>query len=475
MSTSAQMPGSTSVASQSRLGAVARFGLLIGPMLSMIDSSVVNVAIPDIATEFKAPLDQVQWVVSAYLLALGIGLAVTSYLAKRFGTLRIYLFSMLAFVVTSAVCAIAPSVDWLIAFRALQGFAGAPLVPLAMGMLFDKSAREKFPIGAALVLFLAPSLGPTLGGLLIGSGGWRWIFLINIPVGIFGLLTLVRVPKSAGPPTVPGTRFDPIGFLLLALGVTGTLYGASQGTADGWNSPDSYLPLGVGVVLLVGYTFWALRRENPVVNLLMIRHGNSALALLLQVLCSVVTFGTIFLIPVFTQSLQGYSALETGLALLPQGIVMGLGTALGQVLSKRISLRVLVVVGFAALAASSVFLVLIAPDTPLWVTAIMLCGRAIGIGFVTAPLLMSMLAPLEDSELADGNTLFNITQRIGGSVGVSILGSMIATGVGLSAVVDSFHLVGWIMIAVAVVAAFASLALRPRAQQAAVSPQNLLE
>lgn len=449
------------VTSAMQLGTFVRFGLLIGPMLSMIDSSVVNVAVPDIAREFSEPLDHVQWVVSGYLLALGVGLAATSYLAKRFGTLRIYLLSMFVFVAVSAACAAAPTVDALIGFRAVQGFVGAPLVPLAMSMLLDKGSRAKFPIGAALVLFLAPSLGPTFGGLLIGAGGWRWIFLVNVPIGIFGLLMLLRIPKTLGAQADATTRFDPIGFLLLASGVTCTLFGASQGTSHGWGDADSYGPLAAGLVLLAVYTAWAWRRAHPAVNLRMVRNGNAALALLLQAVCSVVTFGTIFLIPVFTQSVQNYTALATGLALLPQGIVMGLGTALGQKLSERVSLRLLVVFGFAVLAASSVFLVLIAHDTPLWLTAIMLCGRSIGIGFVTTPLLMAMLAPLEDNELADGNTLFNITQRVGGSIGVGILGSMIVAGGTLTATIDSFHLVGWIMVAVAAVAAVTAVALRP--------------
>jgi EmrB/QacA subfamily drug resistance transporter len=445
------------------LGAIARYGLLVGPLLSMIDSSIVNVAVPDIATELKAPLDQVQWVVSGYLLALGVSLALTAYLSKRFGTMRIYTISMILFVLASAACAIAPNISSLIAFRVVQGFVGAPLVPLALSILLGKNGigGGKIPVSAALTLFLAPALGPTLGGLLIGAGGWRWIFLVNVPVGIIGLLLLLRVPKHIGAQPDRSTRFDPIGFVLLAVGLVAALFGATEGTSEGWDNPLSWAPLAGGIVLLVLYTFWALRHAHPAVNVGMIRHRNSALAIILQVLCSVVAFGTVFLMPVFTQSVQGYSAVQTGLALLPQGIVMGIGTFVGQKLSGRIPLKVLVVIGFAILAVSSIFLLFLQQDTPLWVTALMLSGRAIAIGFVTTPLLIAMLAPLPESELADGNTLFNITQRLGGSIGVSILGSIVAGGVTLAAVLDSFHLVGWILIAIAVVSGVLALFLRP--------------
>jgi MFS family permease len=203
-----------STAPSSPLGAIARYGLLIGPLLSMIDSSIVNVAVPDIATELEADLNEVQWVVSGYLLALGVALALTAYLAKRFGTLRVYTVSMVIFVAVSAACAFAPNIEFLIAVRALQGFSGAPRVPLALSIQLGKDGigGGKVPISAALVLFLAPALGPTLGGLLIGAGGWRWIFLVNVPVGIIGLLLMLRVPKHIGAQPDAATRFDPVGF-----------------------------------------------------------------------------------------------------------------------------------------------------------------------------------------------------------------------------------------------------------------------
>jgi EmrB/QacA subfamily drug resistance transporter len=457
-----------------QLGAVARYALLIGPLLSMIDSSIVNVAVPSIARDFgtngnAVDLGQIQWIVSGYLLALGVSLAATAYLAKRFGVLRVYTISMVLFVLASGACAAAVNVDWLIAFRAIQGFVGAPLVPLALSILLGKDGigGGKIPISAALTLFLAPALGPTIGGLILTGDDpshWRWIFLINVPVGIIGLLLMIKVPRHVGAPADKSTTFDPFGFLLLAIGLTAALFGATQGASQGkdqgWDSPISYLPLGIGLLMLIGYTFWALHRANPAVNVAMIRHRNSAIALVLQVLCSVVAFGTVFLLPIFTQDVQGHTAFQTGIALLPQGIIMGIGTFVGQKLSGKIPLKVLVIVGFAILAISSVFLLFLDQTTPLWVTATILSGRAIAIGFVTAPLLVAMLAPLSERELPDGNTLFNITQRLGGSIGVSILGSIVgAVGLTQAETIDRFHWVGAGLIALAVIAGILSLFL----------------
>lgn len=442
------------------LGRVARYGLLVGPVLSMLDSSIVNVAVPEIARELGAGLDTVQWVVSGYLLALAVALALTAYASRRFGTLRVYMVAMVLFVAVSAACALAPSIELLVAARVVQGFVGAPLVPLALSILLGKDGvgSGKIPLSAALVMFLAPALGPTLGGLIIGAGGWRWVFLVNVPVGIVGLLLLLRLPP-VGARAEAGARFDPVGFVLLAGGLVGTLLGATRGTAAGWDHPTPYALLVAGTALLVAYGRSARRTAHPALRLDVVRGGPSLLVLVLQVLCSVITFGTVFLLPVFTQEVQGHTALATGLALLPQGVVMGLGTALGQHLSARIPLRRLVAGGFAVLALSSSVILLLTMSTPLWVTAVMLCGRAAAAGLVTTPLLVAFLAPLGESELADGNTLYSITQRLGGSVGVSVLGSIAAGGAGGGGALGSFHLVGAILVGLGVVSAALSARL----------------
>ena len=448
-------------------GTVATFGLLVGPMLSMLDSSIVNVAVPVIGRDLTASLREVQWVVSGYLLALGLSLAATSHLARRFGTLRTYAVSAVAFVVASAGCALAPGIDALIVLRVLQGLAGAPLVPLALSILLGGmgTRREGMPLSAALVLFFAPALGPTLGGLLLVGGTWRWIFLVNVPLGALGVAALLRVPRSVGAPAQPDTRFDPLAFLVLAAGMVAALLGAVRAATSGWASLASGGCLAAGLALLAVYALWSPHRPHPPVEMAMARNRGATLALGLQVACSIVAFGTIFLMPVFTESIQGHTALQAGVMLLPQGIVMGLGTFAGQRLSARVPLRVLVTGGFVALTVASLFLLTLQVSTPLWVVATILAGRAVAVGFVTTPLLVAILAPLAEDQLPDGNTLFSIVQRVGGSVGVSLLAATVAGATTQAAAIDRFHAAGMILIAVAAVAAAASLFLheiRPR-------------
>jgi EmrB/QacA subfamily drug resistance transporter len=453
---------------------LTQLGLLAGPLLSMVDSSIVNVAVTDISRQLHATLPATEWVISGYLLALSAGLAATAYLARRWGTLPVYTASLVGFVAASAACAAAPSVPVLVGLRVLQGLAGAPLVPLAMSMLLgggapqggaDSPARQ-IPVAAGLLFFLAPALGPTLGGTLIAAGGWRWIFLVNVPIGLVGLAGLRRIPAGVAPGRAPGARFDPIGLVLLSVGLTLAVYGASHGAAHDWATPATALPLGAAAVLLFGYAGWGSRREHPAVDLGILRHGGAALGLALGVVSSVVAFAAVFLLPIFTQAVQGHSALATGLALLPQGVATGLGTVLGQRLQRRFGIRPLVVCGFTLLAVASSGLLLLDAGTPLWATATLLCGRAVSIGLVVTPLLSVLLSRVTSDRLADGNTLFNIANRLGGSLGVSLLGSLLAARSAVVGPIAAFHDVGLVLTALALLAAVASLAL-PRSERPA--------
>ncbi|GAA2376863.1 DHA2 family efflux MFS transporter permease subunit [Dactylosporangium salmoneum] len=450
-----------------RLGGLMQLGLLAGPLLSMIDSSIVNVATPDIARELHAGLPVTQWVVSGYLLALAAGLTTTSYLARRFGTMRVYGAALAAFVLASALCSAAPGIGVLIGARALQGFTGAPLVPLAMSVLLGRGgAARKIPLTAGLLFFLAPAIGPSFGGLLIAAGGWRWIFLVNLPIGALALLGVRRLPAGVAPRADGHARPDPFGLVLLGAGLVAVLYGASRATVDGWTRPVALVALIGGGALLTAYTFWALHCSTPAVDLTLLQHRRSALALLLSVASSVVAFAAVFLLPVFTQSVQHHTAFATGLALLPQGLITGVGAAAGQRLAERYGVRYLVFAGFVLLAAAGAGLLLITVGTPLWVTAAILSGRAAAIGFGLTPLLSVMLAPLTDAQLADGNTLFSIAQRLGGSIGVGVLGSLLAARAAVVGPITGFHEIGLILSSLAVAAALLSLLLPSRVSQA---------
>lgn len=405
-----------------RLSALAMAGLLAGPFLSMVDSNVVNVALPDIASQLHTSLDTAQWVVSGYLLALAAGLATSAYLAKRFGTRRVYLASLVGFTLASALCALAPTIGFLIAMRAVQGALGAALVPLAMNMLLGgEGAARNMPAAAGIILFLAPALGPTVGGLLINLGGWPLVFLINVPLGVLGALGMLRVPEQPAQAGDAAVGFDPLGMLLLASGLVLAIYGATEGPQRGWSSPAVWPYLAAGGGLLLAYVVWALRRRHPAVDLKLLRHGQPALAVALCTVASVVMFAMLVLIPIFMENIQGDSALVAGLALLPQGLVTGIGLVVGDKLTATCGARFSAILGLLLLTASTGAMLIVTVTTPAWVTALLLSGRGFAVGLTIQPLLLAMLSGLASHEVPDGNTLFNVAERLGGSIGIPIL------------------------------------------------------
>ena len=441
-----------------------QYALLAGPLLSMLDSSIVNVAVEPIARELHASLTVVQWTVSGYLLALGAGLAGTAFLARRFGTLPVYRASVIAFTAASALCALAPGAGVLVGARIVQGLVAAPLVPLAMSMLLGRDAegqrcRAISPV-AGIMLFLGPALGPTVGGALIGAVGWRGIFLINVPLGALAAVAVRYVPAAMAPGRRPGARFDLPGLILLAAGLTGLLLGASQGASAGWTAPAAWVPLASGAALTACYAAWAARRDQPALDLSLARRRGPALSMALCALASVVTWAAVFLLPVFVQSVQGRSALVAGLAMAPQGLITGLSTALAPRWLTGLTVRVTVLAGFAVLALATLGLLLITAATPLWLIAVILAGRSVAIGLVITPLLQALVQPLRPDQLGDANTLFNTWQRIAGSFGIGLVAALYATRARTLGPVAALHTAGLVLVAIAAAGALGALALR---------------
>ena len=479
---------------------LAQAGLLAGPFLSMLQSTIVTVAIPEISHQLHSPISTVQWAISGYLLALAGSLPATAYLAKRFGTRRVYRASLVGFTLAAIACALAPTAPVLIVCCALQGALGAPMVPLAMGMLHGRSgAARSMPPAAGMVLFMAPAIGPTLGGGLIALSGWHAIFLASVPVALLGLVGTLRITGEGLDQSDRSATFDVIGLLLLSAGLTATIYGATAGASKGWLGWSVWPFWAGGTLCVAAYACWAFTRPKPAVNLQILKTAQASLSIVLSVLVAVVLFAVLFLLPVFLQDDQGLSPFAAGLVLLPQGIVTGLGTFAGDKLAKRGATRQSAVAGLALLTVSTAALLGVGVQTPAWITAAILCGRGLALGLTIQPLLLVMLRDLDRGALADANTLFNVAQRLGGSVGVALIGTFFAiaetnrisaalrglgittsnlTGAVLPPAVQSrlaaaaaagFHDTVWLLVAVSAIGtAMALLVANPKTQTAAV-------
>ena len=327
-----QGDSTSSSGSAKRLSALIQFALIVGPFMAMIDSSVVNVTIPVISKSFNSSLSTVQWVSSGYLLSMGAFLVFSPYASKRFGPMRPYSVSLGGFTVFLLLSALSPSVSIIIASRIAQGAFGSLMVPLAMDLLFGESkGRERISPMIGIVLFLAPAVGPTLGGAMIRSFGWPTISLINIPVGAIAVPIVSRNREISSRIANVAHRFDFIGSAIFGLGIALLLYGSSDGASAGWTGKGALIPVVVGLGLTLTYGAWALIKESPSVNLKVIRTKEGAISFTISILANIVLFSAIFLMPVFVELVKGSSALTAGLILLPQGITTGIGTVIREI------------------------------------------------------------------------------------------------------------------------------------------------
>ncbi|MFC5753272.1 MFS transporter [Actinomadura rugatobispora] len=447
-------------------------GLACGPFISMIDSNAVNVAIPGIVREMDSTVSTVGWIVGAYLLGIGAFLPATAWLADRFGNRRVYMVALAAFGAASAACAFAPTIEALIALRAAQGVASAPMIPLALALLFAGGSaggsggsgggeRARPPMAAGLCFFLAPALGPSAGGILVEAASWRWIFLVNVPLVIAGLLSCLKLPRDRPVPRADRRPLDTVGMLLLAAGATGVVLSSSIIPTDarlGWAVAL------VGVDLLAAYIWWQLPLRRPALSLGLVKSLAGAIPVAVSVVASLVLFAVLFLIPIFMMEVQGRSAIATGLVLLPQGIVMGLCTGLGEKLVGSLGFRATVGGGMLVLAATSALLLLVTPGTPAWTIALLLAGRGIALGLTLQPIIMGTLGRLPRTEVADVSTLFNVVQRLGGSLGVAGFAAFYqfrSSSEGAATAVP-FHETVWLMTGLALVGALLAMFLPGR-------------
>ncbi len=391
--------------------------------MSIMDATIVNVALPTIGRDFKVSATAVDTISIAYLVSLAVFIPASGWLGDRLGGKRVLLAAIAVFTAASALCGLASSLGELVAFRILQGAGGGMLAPVGMAMLYRAfPPAERIRASAILTVptTFAPALGPVLGGLLVTDLSWRWVFLVNLPIGLatfaFGAVFLQQQKQAQ-----PG-RFDLAGFLLSGLGLGLLMYGVSEGPNLGWRHAQVLAPIAAGAVLLAAMVVVELRSDAPMVDLRLLsnrlfRSGNEVM-----VLASVAFLGTLYAISLYYQDGRGLSALGSGLSTFPEALgVMGGAQLASRVLYPRLGPRRHITIGLTGTAASIGLLALMGPQTSLWWARLLMLTLGLSMAQVFVPVQAASFATITPAATGRASTMFNAIRQLGGAIGVAVL------------------------------------------------------
>ncbi|HEU5387813.1 MAG TPA: MDR family MFS transporter [Streptosporangiaceae bacterium] len=395
--------------------------------MSILDATIVNVALPTIGRDFGVSATAVDGIAIAFLVSLAICIPASGWLGDKYGGKRVLLTAIALFTGASALCGVASSLPELVLFRIVQGGAGGMLAPVGMAMLYRVFPPEE-RIRAAAILTVpttfAPALGPVLGGLFVTELSWRWVFYVNVPIGAaafaFGAVFL-RQPPQAG-----AGRFDLIGFLLSGFGLGLLMYGVSEGPDLGWHDAQVVASIAAGAVLLAGMVFVELRTAAPIVDLKLLgnrlfRAGNGVM-----VLASVAFLGTLYAISLYYQDGRGLSALGAGLSTFPEAFGVMAGAQLAsRVLYPRLGPRRHITIGLAGTAISIGLLALMGPQTSLWWARLLMLTLGLSMAQVFVPVQAAAFATITPAATGRASTMFNAVRQLGGAVGVALLTTVI--------------------------------------------------
>jgi EmrB/QacA subfamily drug resistance transporter len=405
--------------------------VMFGIFMVILDTTVVNVAFQTIRLEFGGDINTAQWVISIYVLMLGITTPMAGFMADRFGGKKIYLSGLGLFALGSLMCGLSPNLNLLIAARAIQGIGGGLAMPLGVVLLL-----QAFPVreqGTALGIFgiaalVAPAIGPILGGWLADQNLWRVIFFINPPIGIVGVILGLRFLRERERPVKTG--FDLGGVITEVIGFGAILYAATIAANLGWTSPTTLLWLGIGVSGLILFGLVELFiAKTPLLDLRLFRNRIFLNASLLGYVSTIALFGAEFLLPIYLQALRGRTALQTGLILLPMAVAGGIFVTLSGRIYDRVGPRPLMVVGFSLLMINTWQLSQIQADTTIGWILFLLVLRGVALGLTVQTTLVTALSVVPRRELPRGSALINASRLVVQSIGVALLATVLASAI----------------------------------------------
>jgi EmrB/QacA subfamily drug resistance transporter len=396
----------------------------VGVIMSILDTTIVNVALETLARELSSPLSTIQWVSTGYMLALAIVIPLTGWMSERFGAKRVWMVSVALFGIGSALCGMAWSAESLIVFRVMQGFGGGMIMPVGMSVLAQTAGPHRLGRVMAVIgvpTLLGPILGPVIGGLIVDSVSWRWIFYVNIPVAVLALALAGRLLQSDAGRADAG-RLDWTGFLLLSPGLGAIVFGLSETeTHGGVTAPIAWAPMLAGLVLVLLFVRHAWGAPRPLIDVRLFRAPGFSAASATTFLLGGSLFGAMIVLPLYYQVARGETALTAGLLMAPQGLGAAMSMPLAGRLTDRAGGGPVALAGVVVITLATVPFVAVGADTSYALLAVLLVVRGIGMGCSMMPAMSAAYATLDRLQVPRATSALNVLQRIGGSIGTALL------------------------------------------------------
>ncbi|MES2429154.1 MAG: DHA2 family efflux MFS transporter permease subunit [Bacteroidota bacterium] len=399
--------------------------VICAAIMELIDTSIVNVALSYMSGNLGSTLEDTAWVITSYAIANVIIIPMTSFLSTKLGRRNYYIGSIILFTICSFMCGNASGITELVLFRFLQGLGGGALLSVSAAVVYEQFPKEKIGTASALFgigVFIGPTIGPTLGGYITENFSWPWIFYINIPIGIAAAISCYFLLAE---PTVKGKagNIDWTGIILLTVGIGSLQTVLERGQTEDWFAKGYIIILTVAaIVSLTAFVLWELHTPNPVVDLRVLKSKSLSVAAILTFITGVGMFTSIFLTPVISQRLLGFTPTETGLLLLPGAIIAVFALILsGKMLQSGVSPVLIILIGFISFIFFNWSMSQISLDTSASYITTRLIFRAVGMALLTVPLSSLAVSSLPAKDMPQGTALNNMMRQLGGSFGISII------------------------------------------------------
>lgn len=406
--------------------------VMIGTFMAVLDATIVNVALPKIMASFGVGIDKIEWVLTAYMLAMAVMLPTSGWMADRFGYKRIYFLGLFLFTFGSLLCGYSSTENMLIIARIIQGLGAGALMPVGMAIITREFPPEKRAIALgfwSIASAASVSFGPLIGGYLVDNFSWSLIFDVNVPIGIAGLLATAIIQKEYKNHLIK--TFDTIGFISVSIFLPVLLYALTEGSAmtnsAGWHSPVVLICIGIAIIAIAVFLVTELTIDNPLIDLSLFRGYNFAISNLVMFIFGIGMFGSTFLLPLFLQNGLNYTAIQAGAVFLPVGIIQGIAAPMAGFFSHKGNPKIPIIAGGLLLALSFYLNSFLSFMTEHSYIMIIMYLRGVSMGLMFSPLTATATFDVPREKMGQASGLINVIRQIGGSFGVALLSTVLTT------------------------------------------------